>query len=97
MIITGNTYPVRDKLKALGGRWNANAKGWDVPSEKASEAKALVENAPVEKRELSRTDIIAIGVRKRGGTPGVCFSCGEKCKFPYDECWDCKEEREMGY
>jgi len=25
--IIGNTYPVREGLRALGGRWNANAKG----------------------------------------------------------------------
>jgi len=43
--ITGNTYPVRDALKALGGRWNQNAKGCDVPADKAAEARALVGGA----------------------------------------------------
>jgi hypothetical protein len=41
-IITGNTYPVRDQLKAMGGRWNRIAQGWDVPADKEEEAKALV-------------------------------------------------------
>jgi hypothetical protein len=41
-LITGRTYPVRAALKALGGRWNARAQGWDVPSDKADEARALV-------------------------------------------------------
>lgn len=95
--ITGNTYPVRDQLKALGARWNKDAKGWDVPASQEQTARALVASAPREKRELSRNDIIAIAVRKRGGTPGVCGMCGDKCKYPYDECWDCKEERDMGY
>lgn len=44
--ITGNTYPVKDQIKALGGRWNARAQGWDVPVEKANEARALVAGAP---------------------------------------------------
>lgn len=45
--ITGNTYPVKEQLRALGGRWNADAKGWDVPATKADEARALVAGAPV--------------------------------------------------
>lgn len=44
--ITGNTYPVKDALKAMGARWNATAKGWDVPAAKASAAQALVTGAP---------------------------------------------------
>ena len=40
--ITGNTYPVRDQLKGLGGRWNAGAQGWDVPEDKADQARAIV-------------------------------------------------------
>jgi|SRR5579863_5208699 len=96
--ISGNTFPVKAMLKSLRATWDKDAKVWMVPSDKAEEAQRIVRNAPArEKRELSRTDIITIAVRKRGGTPGVCASCGNKCKFPYDECLDCKEEREMGY
>jgi len=40
--IIGNTYPVREGLRALGGRWNANAKGWDVPTANAAAARSLV-------------------------------------------------------
>lgn len=40
--ITGNTYPVKDQIKAMGGRWNADQKAWMVPEDKADEAKALV-------------------------------------------------------
>lgn len=40
--ITGNTYPVREALRALGGTWNKEAQGWDVPDDKAEEAAALV-------------------------------------------------------
>lgn len=45
--ITGNTYPVREQLKAIGGRWNAHAQGWDVPAEKAAAARALLPAKPV--------------------------------------------------
>lgn len=44
--ITGNTYAVKDAIKALGGRWNQAAKGWDVPAAKAAAAQALVSGAP---------------------------------------------------
>lgn len=43
--ITGNTFPVKDQLKALGGRWDATAKAWNVPEERAEEARALVAGA----------------------------------------------------
>lgn len=44
--VYGNTYPVRDKIKALGGRWDANSKVWMVPEEKLGEAQALVAGQP---------------------------------------------------
>ena len=42
VLVTGNTYPVKDSLKALGARWDAAAKGWRVPADKAEAARALV-------------------------------------------------------
>jgi HJR/Mrr/RecB family endonuclease len=39
--IVGNTYPVKDQLRALGGRWNPDQKAWMVPADKAEEAKSL--------------------------------------------------------
>ena len=34
-VVTGNTFTVKDKLKAMGWRWLPEQKGWtkDVPSE----------------------------------------------------------------
>lgn len=43
--VTGNTYPVKEQIKALGGRWNKAAGGWDVPAERAAEVRAIVEAA----------------------------------------------------
>lgn len=45
-LITGNTFPVKDALKALGAKWDPEAKGWRVPDAKAAEARALVAGAP---------------------------------------------------
>jgi hypothetical protein len=42
--ITGNTYPVRDQLKALpgGARWNKAAQGWEVQDGDEAAALAIV-------------------------------------------------------
>jgi hypothetical protein len=45
-LIVGNTYPVKDQIKALGGRWDGRAKGWIVPEDQAAAARALVDGAP---------------------------------------------------
>ena len=98
--VTGNTYPVRDKLKNLGCVWDAPNKQWLAPSVKLSEARAIVDNQKTEgisNGSLTANDKIAIGARRRGLTPGECSACGTKCKYPYTECWDCREERMMGY
>jgi hypothetical protein len=42
VLITGNTFPVKEQLKALGGRWDAAARGWRVPADRADEARRLV-------------------------------------------------------
>src|SRR6185503_1823109 len=40
--VEGNTYPVKEKLKALGARWNSASRCWMVPAERADEARTLV-------------------------------------------------------
>ncbi len=45
VLVTGNTYPVKDAIKALGGQWDRAAKGWRVPDDRAAEAFALVDAA----------------------------------------------------
>jgi len=46
-LITGNTFAVKDALRALGGRWDPDAKGWRVPAAREAEAIALVAAGPV--------------------------------------------------
>ncbi len=51
-LITGNTYPVKEQIKALGGRWNADAQGWSVPDDQAEAARAIVQAAgPAQPRQ----------------------------------------------
>lgn len=44
--IRGNTYPIREQLKALGGRWNADDKVWEVPASNSAEALVLAKSQP---------------------------------------------------
>lgn len=46
VVITGNTYPVKEQLKELGGRWDPDLKGWSVPKASADYAYELVKHAP---------------------------------------------------
>lgn len=79
--ITGNTYPVKEQLKALGGRWNPVAKGWDVPDDKADAANKIVAGAGAKK---------VFAGNSNGYRPGrrcYCSECGE----PYrkgQHCWE---------
>lgn len=40
--ISGYTYPVRDRLKELGAKWDADDKAWYIEEEKLEEANAIV-------------------------------------------------------
>jgi hypothetical protein len=96
-LITGNTYPVKDQLKALGGKWDPTAKGWKVPDDRAAQARALVVG------DSSHSP-------KAGSyRPGKCQTCGhielrDSRGYPIGdrilrsgECQSCFEERKMGY
>lgn len=41
-LITGNTYPCREQLRALGGTWDRTAQGWRVPGAFAQMARDIV-------------------------------------------------------
>jgi hypothetical protein len=40
--VSGNTYPVKDQLKALGARWNPDQKCWMVSPDKADAARRII-------------------------------------------------------
>lgn len=95
VLITGNTYPVREQLKAIGGRWVPNKKAWSVPVEKESEAKTLVANATTAttatKHKPNRCKVCGAvaSINSRGYSNIKIYRSGE--------CQDCYEERKMGY
>lgn len=80
VLITGNTYLVKDQLRALGGKWNPASRGWRVPADKAEQAKALVAGAPAKQ-----------GWHYKSGPPKArryeCEECGEWVNVG-TQCWE---------
>lgn len=92
--ITGNTYPVKDQLKALGARWNPDAKAWMVAEDKAEQARALVSGAPNRTSSTYRpTKCRVCGIQQTRNSRGYA----ENKILRSGECVDCYEERKMGY
>src|SRR5437764_993815 len=100
--ISGNTYPVKDQIKALGGKWDADQKAWMVPDGKAADARKLVAGAPKQPFTGAAKSASNYGPRK-------CVACGhveERNRRGYlvgdrilasGECQSCYQERKMGY
>lgn len=80
VLITGNTYPVRNKLRDLGGIWNSFKKGWEIPKEKAEEANAIVSAAATSKRD-SPTKKSWVPCGYPGCSPTYCDECDGKGKY----------------
>jgi len=44
--LTGDTYPLRAQLKAMGAVWDSADRVWKIASERAAQAQALVDHRP---------------------------------------------------
>jgi hypothetical protein len=55
--IYGNTYPVKDQIKALGGQWSAAEKAWFVPANQQLIAMALVERGCTADKFYARQEV----------------------------------------
>jgi hypothetical protein len=88
-LITGNTYPVKDQIKALGGvKWDRIRKGWLVPDDRAEAARRLVDAAG--KCSTGRPSY----PRCSRGTWTGC-SCGSVEEFSKDsDCRQCRFDAE---
>jgi len=53
--LLGNTYPVKDRLKAIGARWDANSKVWFVMGSEAYEKALAIVNAQPSKNTITVT------------------------------------------
>lgn len=98
--IGGNTFPVKDELKALGARWDAERKAWMVPASQADKARALVAGAPASNGRsgassfVARKTCVACGHVERRNSRG--YVEGDRI-LRSGECQSCYEERKQGY
>jgi Txe/YoeB family toxin of Txe-Axe toxin-antitoxin module len=75
--ITGNTYPVKDQLKQMGCKWNADQKCWVAPNKDVyDKAKAIVPEA-----KTTTTYTTTSSPYKAKGPTKTCWECG--CKFTF--------------
>jgi hypothetical protein len=98
--ITGNTYPVKDSLKALGARWNPDQKAWMVSDDKAEQAYKIVAQGGSSQstpRPFRHTKCVTCGVVQRLGAGPRGHRYPEPKILKSGECVDCYEERKMGY
>lgn len=77
--VTGNTYPVREQIKALGSTWDKRRKAWLVPESRVKEAEALVASAPRGDDGMVDVFVFSSGhtaTRRRGGRCEDAPCCG---------------------
>lgn len=107
--ITGNTFPVKDQIKALGGKWDPDRRAWMVPEDKAEEAQALVAAAGPKKTKTAAypdplaglgSRVTADDMRRIASSPLArslhCAECGARKSPQYRLCRDCSLERREG-
>lgn len=85
-LITGNTFPVKDAIKALGGRWDAVAKGWMVANAMAVKAQALVSGSPATTTRYAKYEAAQRPSYARQGRP-----CGYPGCTGRNFCEECSE------
>lgn len=81
--ITGRTYPVRRELREMGGQWDAGRQCWYVPTERAEEARGLVEvgaaRGNVSRRSAGANGGVAGGSGYRYTDRRGCAHFGASC------------------
>ena len=83
--VIGNTYPVKDALKSLGARWNADKKCWMIAADKAAQATIIVNGS---RRTPANSRPARTQSRSYGGF-WTCPTCGEEHTASVTRCWEC--------
>lgn len=74
--MTGNTYPVKDYIKAyLGGKWDSNSKAWIVDVEKVNDL--------ITKQAIRVDDSAPVVKITKATNDGWCNKCHSWC---YGDC-----------
>lgn len=94
--IRGNTYPVREEIKALGGRWDAGQRAWMVPQNMEVRARQVVAGKTISRNrageKISHAKCTGCGVTEIIDASGYAVY-----QIYGGECRGCREERAMGF
>lgn len=71
--IVGETFGIRDRLSALGGRWDADVKCWFVPESVASEAQRLADEETHRVRPLQWRAYVETLAWVKGSLAESCY------------------------
>jgi hypothetical protein len=81
--IPGDTYPIKEQLKGLGGKWDATAHTWIVPAAREQEALKLVALQAAKTKLVARNRGTSNGPAQEvdgaprlNSLPGKCHLCG---------------------
>lgn len=77
-ILIGNTYAIKDQIKAKGGKWDFKAKCWKVPADVYAELQSLANEATKSNFNLYKPSM------------GKCFECADCGGDVYrgTTCWE---------
>jgi hypothetical protein len=85
-LVSGDTYAVREVIKAHGGRWNGPSKVWEIPSGKVAALEIAINRAnPARPAAKSAAKLASLSSRPAygtqrgpyvGGTSGTCRTRG---------------------
>jgi len=88
LVLTGNTFPVKDQIKNMGGIWDGDRKAWLMPdATKLASAKALLTpktSTPIKAtryatRAPARRNFVPCGYP--GCNPGYCDECDGEGRY----------------
>jgi peptide methionine sulfoxide reductase MsrB len=81
-ILIGNTYNLRNEIKASGGKWDQDSKTWSVPDDKHEELQKKVN-----RQKKSDSGAFQFYVKKDCRGRYECDNCGDDV-YPGTECWE---------
>jgi hypothetical protein len=74
--VTGNSYPIRDRLKRAGCRWDPDRRQWWIGSSKAKELEQIVKcSVPADSSEKKTEDPDTIRLVGKARYKGKTFYC----------------------
>ena len=82
LIVTGNTFPIKDDLKSLNGTWSPALRAWSLPliHDTPEMRAALLQKGVKSVTPVPYADVIKECLKKKATTGEFYWICCESCK-----------------